>query len=378
MDVRASSSFRRVAPWVLAPWVLFVVGGCSSSEPTTAEPQVDAASSDAADAALDAPSEASDGSTPAVPPTPAEISFEALAPLPTGEQILFNDWNGSPNELLSMKPDGTAVTKIFRVDRIWAMGIDRAATRLAFSCTDPKQEAKYGVAIGDAIQHTWIYDVATQTIRNLTVGNLNDECHAWSASGDALWVCRRYDFAYDGDFVTFKGWRIARLDLATGAPTWVTPEVKGEYALGPQPTPDGEDLWFSITEAKPPAPQTQRVVKLALPDGAPTTVREGASRPSLSPDGARYAYSSAAEKGALHVSQLDGTADVKVTSAAGTEVRWSPDGTRLVYLVFDSAANCSHVEVVAADGSDAAAPKRIRDCKVAGDFVTELAWIDRK
>jgi Tol biopolymer transport system component len=114
--------------------------------------------------------------------------------------------------------------------------------------------------------------------------------------------------------------------------------------------------------------------------GEPTTVREDASRPQLSPDGKRYAYSAAntTDKGALFVASTDGTGTpVKITGAAGTEVRWSPDGTQIAYLVHDDANNCSHIDAVKADGSEAATPRRIRSCAGKPGFVTELAWVKK-
>ena len=65
-------------------------------------------------------------------------------------------------------------------------------------------------------------------------------------------------------------------------------------------------------------------------------------------------------------------ADVQASGA-----RWSPDGTRVVYTVGDDEVSCSHVEIVAADGSEADAPTRIRDCVESGEFITDLAWITR-
>ena len=54
---------------------------------------------------------------------------------------------------------------------------------------------------------------------------------------------------------------------------------------------------------------------------------------------------------------------------------WSPDGTQIAYLVGDKTANCQHVDVVKADGSEAMAPRRVRDCTKAKGFLTQLAWV---
>lgn len=346
---------------------------CSSPEAATEAPVTD--SGVAAEDVADSATETSDGGIPH--PTPAELSFKAVNPLPAGEQLLFNDWNATPNAVFSIKPDGSAAIEVFRGFRVWAMGVSHAADKIAFSCADPKQEERYGLAIGDAIQHTWVYDVASQTIAPLSRGNLNDECHAFSRDDKTLYVCRRYDFAFDGENVTNKGWRIVGIDMASAAATFLSPEVDREFHLGPSPSPDGKELWYSITKLTPPT-QKFSVVKTTLPaGGASSLVRADAARPVLSPDGKRYVYADPLLKSALLVSDVGATtAGVKIANG-GTEVRWSPDGTRVAFLTFDSAANCSHIEVVKADGTDAT-PTRVRDCAMTKEFITELAWVVKK
>lgn len=350
-----------------------LLAGCGSSDPQPA-----AASDSAAveETIVDAPVEtAVDAAIPH--PTPDEIEFAAVNPLPRGEQLLFNDWNATPNAVFSMKPDGTGVTEIFRGYRVWAMGVSHAVDKLAFSCGDPKQKERYGLEIGDAIQHTWMFDVATQKISALSKGNLNDECHAFSPDDKTLFVCRRYDFAFDGETVTNKGWRIVGIDLASGTPTFLSPDVVREFHLGPQPTPDGKELWYSITKLEPPS-QEFRIVKTNLPaGGASTEVRADAARPVLSPDGKRYVYADPLQKSALMVSDVGATTSTKVADG-GTEVRWSPDGTRIGFLTFDSTNNCSHVETAKVDGSEVDKPTRVFDCSTTKRFITELAWVVRK
>ncbi len=370
---------------------VFILVGCGSS---TSSPVV-VSDTGTDDVGADAPlGETAVDAGPPPHPTPKDLGFEALNPIPAGEQLLFNDWTASPNAFYSIKPDGTGEVEIFRIFRVWAMGVSATVDKVAFSCADPAQKEHFGFDVGDAIQHTWMYDVATQAITPVSKGNLNDECHVFGADAKSVFVCRRYDFRMQEpspdvggeSYLVNKGWRIAKIDLATLESTFVSPDGPStaggarEYHLGPQPTPDGKELWYSITQVTPPNTQKLRIVKAPIAGGTPTTVREDAARPQLSPDGTKYAYSAAdtTNKGALFVASTDGSGTpVKITSAAGSEVRWSPDGTRIAYLVHDNANNCSHIDVVKADGSEVAAPFRVRNCASKPGFVTELAWVKK-
>lgn len=313
-------------------------------------------------------------------PTPTSIQFAAKAPLPSGEQILFNDWSPSPNTVSSLTPDGVTRAEVFDVYRAWSMGVSHDARSIAFSCGDPDQQTDFGLQIGDSIQQTWIYDVPSQAIHLVTHGNLNDECHMFGPGDTRLWVCRRYDFAETGDAGnltgTNKGYRLGVVDLATGDFDFETPDDSSSatYALYPQPTSDGASVYYSTTQSVSATQTKSTVLRMPACGGATTVVHDDAHDPVLSPDGARYAYVDDADKGALHASTLDGATDVKLTSEAGTNAVWSPDGTRVAYLFYDGAAGCQHIDVVKSDGSSAAAPTRLRDCGKTGEFITQLAW----
>ena len=60
-------------------------------------------------------------------------------------------------------------------------------------------------------------------------------------------------------------------------------------------------------------------------------------------------------------------------AGAATDPTFSPDGTRRAHLVSET-MDCSHVEIVAADGSDADSPTRVRSCRDAGEMTTAIAW----
>jgi hypothetical protein len=362
---------------LLVPLSLAAVG-CGHSK-GSAGPATDAQAPDGSgdDAASCADDGGFDGGTYPLP-TPTSIQFAAKAALPSGEQLLINDWNAQPNTVSSLTPDGATKTVIFEVFLAWSMGVSHDGKSIAFSCGDPTQQADFGLQIENSINQSWIYDVPTQTIRLVSHGNLDDECHTFGPGDTTLWVCRRYDFQETGDggdlMGTNKGYRIGRIDLPSNDFTFLTPDDPGDLALYPQPTADGGDVYYSTSQVVS-ATQTNDTVELVpLPCGTASSVRSNAREPVLSPDGTRYVYADDSQMGALYASNLDGTSTVKLTSEAGTNAAWSPDGTKVAYLVFDSTADCSQLDVVASDGSTAASPTRLRDCSKSGEFITELAW----
>jgi hypothetical protein len=304
-------------------------------------------------------------------PAPADIEFAPVHPLPQGEQIVFNDWNASPNTVASVTPDGATTTEIFKAYRIWSLGISHDAKTIAFACGDPLQEMHYGIPIFDAIQHTWLYDTAAETATLLSDGNVNDECHAFGPGDTALFLCRRYDFTNCGDNKTY---RIGRIDLGTKTFSFLSPEDPMTLALDPQPAPDGATLLFTQIVLNPPK-QDYSLQKVTLPGGSPALLRAQAGSVVLSPDGTRYLYADYTDGGKLWVSGLDGSNATRIAPVRGTGATWSPDGTKVAYLSDDANVSCAHIDVVAADGSTATAPTRIRDCTKTNEFITQLAWI---
>jgi hypothetical protein len=307
-------------------------------------------------------------------PTPADIDYGADVPIPEGESILFNDWNPSPNTVSAMRPDGSGAQKVFHAYRVWSMGAAPGGGRVAFACGDPKQEEHYGLNLGDAIQHSWLYDNATQEASLLSYGNINDECHLFGPGQKNLYVCRRYDFQPD---FTSKGYRLGRIDLQTLAFEFLSPENTMDLDIDPAPTADESALLFTriaITAGK----QKRFVSREPLPPGVITDLRADAGGPRLSPDAMRYLYVDYTDMGSLWSSKLDGTDAVKVVNRPVSGARYSPDGQSVVYLINDAGANCQHVEIAKADGSEADAPVRIRDCAVTGEFITEVDWVVRK
>ncbi len=304
-------------------------------------------------------------------PTPADVLFTPVAAVPAGEQILFNDWS-LPDRVLSMAPDGSGASEIFRIHRVWSMGVSRAGDKLALACGDPEQEAHYGITIGDAIQHTWLYDFGSQTLELLAHGNINDECHHFGPGDGDIYLCRRYDFTPEG---TFGGYRIGVLHLSDLSFDFLVPEEPNVFTLNPQV--NGSDLYFGHLLISGGS-QTRSIRHMTLPNGTPTVLRPDAYRPLLSPSGTRYLFADPTQGSALYASDLDGSNTVLVVDRAGTSASYSPDGSQIAYLLWDDTASCSHVEVVASDGSQSDAPVRIRDCAQSGEFITELDWFERQ
>lgn len=301
-------------------------------------------------------------------PSPADIQFTVTNPLPAGEQILFNDWNPLPNALHSIRPDGSGEIEVLRAYRLWSLGASGDGRRFAFACGDPNQEQNYGLSLGDAIQHTWLYDVATQGASVLSWGNLNDECHQFAAAGDALYVCRRADFTQGG---APPPYRIARLSLCDGIVEHPTSPEPSQLELHPTPDATETTLYYTLIEIAA-GQQTRRIVAMPLAGGAPSVVRESATLAALSPDGSRLLFADHLQGGALYTSALDGSSPTRVASHAGTSAVYSPDGSRIAYL-WDETSTCHHIETVAADGSQADTPVRVRDCGTS--FITALAWL---
>jgi hypothetical protein len=311
-------------------------------------------------------------------PTPEDVGFVPLNAVPPGEQILYNDWS-FPDQVKSMAPDGSGATPIFSIYRVWAMTVSRAGDRIAFSCGDPEQEEHYGITLGDAIQHTWLYEMASESITPIAYGNINDECHHFGPGDTHLYLCRRYDFVYEPpEPPSYFGYRIGRIELSALADpsmgfSWLVPE-SADFTLHPQVV--ASEMYFDRVVIQG-ASQHRSIERLALPSGTPELVRDAAYAPRLSPDGTRLLYADATQGSALFVADLEGENPTLVAAANGTSPSWSPDGTRIAYLLWANAVACAHVEVVNADGSTANDPERIVDCALTGENITELAWFVR-
>jgi hypothetical protein len=315
-------------------------------------------------------------------PTSADIDFAAVNPLPSGEQILYNDWSPSPNRLYSMTPDGSTTVEVFRAYRIWSMGVARARDQIAFASGYPLevQAEHYALpTLGDAIQHTYLYDAATQTAQVVAYGSINDECHTFGPSDATLYVTRRYDFQASCDgwdiLYTNRGYRIGRMDLPGGAFTFLTPDVDLDFALSPQPTADGNTLFYARIQIAG-STQTRTIMKMALPAGAPELWKDKAAFPVLSPDGSKLAYQNWDDQYTLYVANADGSQATRIANRQNaSEAVFSPDGTQVAFL-FDEQDGCC-IEAVKSDGTEVNTPRCLKNCTAGNEFITELDWITR-
>lgn len=307
-------------------------------------------------------------------PTPADIMYAPVNAIPSGQQLLFSDWAASPNTVSRILDDGTEEQVVFKAFRVWSMGATPDGATIAFACGDPKQKEHYGLELGDAIQHTWLYDAASQNAQVLSYGNLNDECHHFNADASKLYVCRRYDFQLlPGPQYVNKGYQLGRLTVADGSFEFLTPEPQNRFELNPTPLGDESTLLFTQIDIAGGA-QARQIMKLEVATDTRTQVVNNATLGGLSPDGQRILYRNHNDGGKLYVADVDGQNPIKITSTAATDGTWSPDGSRVAYLFGETQA-CSHIEIVKADGSEADSPKRVRNC--GSQFITGLAWIDR-
>jgi Tol biopolymer transport system component len=317
----------------------------------------------------------------AAPAPASEIGLVPGQALTAGEWIVANDWAGPPDVVFALPAAdlGGARTVVLTANRVWSLGVRADGAELVFSSSDPEQEADFGITIGDAIQNTFRYDAATETVALLAPAgsdwiNANDECHEPTADGAYVYVCRRYDFTAQGAFL---GWRIGRIDAATGAFEFLRPDAPaGPWELGAQAIPGTTRILYE-QRTRPPGVQYSLWTR-DLATGAETMVRTSAGRPTLAPDGHRVLFHDTTNQFRLWMLDLDAAAApaIPVTPTTGVgDSAWSPDGDAVVYTVYDDANTCDHLERVDWGGAAWSTPVRVRDCTQTGEFITDLSWI---
>ena len=136
------------------------------------------------------------GSDPSVPkPTPSDIQFQALAALPKGEQLVFNDWNAFPNTLYSIRADGNDEIEVLRAYRIWSLGASNAGDTLAFTVTNSNPTLLRASTVGNALVLDYHDDqtgTAKVTVRATDGDRPCSSLPSTSATGrGSRWNCAR-------------------------------------------------------------------------------------------------------------------------------------------------------------------------------------------
>jgi hypothetical protein len=148
------------------------------------------------------------------------------------------------------------------------------------------------------------------------------------------------------------------------------PELGPEEVLLLGWSSDGTELLFMRED---PADQTfpyARHLYLLHADGTETQLNRDAmdfEGAAISPDGERVVFAA----DGLYVVDAEGGQPVRI-AAAGSSPTFSPDGTRIAYLVNNSAPGGGHVWVADADGSDA--HEILADEPAVDDGPSGLAW----
>jgi hypothetical protein len=299
-------------------------------------------------------------------PTAADVQFEALSAMPSGEQILFSDLNDFPNSIQSIRPDGSGHVEIFRVHRPLSVGASRDGKKIAVAASDAQQEEHFGAGVNEAIiGNTFVYDVPTRTLSSFGAGDVFDSCHVFSPDGKTLYVCRtRHEgsMAYSGE-----GPSLVAIDLETAIQT-VLPVPAPAKGVRPLPLPDGKAVLF--TQWVPCSSSSLR--KLDLASGESELVRDDAWGIDLSEDGKTLLLQT---KDGLTLSDLHGTGDGSFFGQPHDGMpELSPDGSRMVYTGFDWGRYCGYVAVTdfppVFDGGT-----RIRDCAHPQQISTFATWV---
>ncbi|MDB4956753.1 MAG: Protein TolB [Myxococcales bacterium] len=313
-------------------------------------------------------------------PGPAtEIGLLPGESLTPGSWLFLNDWSNPPDTVFALPAGdlGGARHVVMKANRVWSMGTNVDGSTIFFSSNDPDQQADFGITVGDSIQNTFSYDTASHAVALLAPAgtgwiNVNDECQR-PVNGQWVYVCRRYDFT-DTDF---KGWRIGRIRIATGAFEFLRADAPtGPWELAAQDIPGTSRILYE-QRTRPPG-TTYSLWTLDLVSHVDQMVLVNAGRPTLAPDGHRVAFHSTTDRFKLWMFDLATPAapatNISPTDGAG-DVAWSPDGQTIVYTVYDQPNNCDHLERVTWTGTAWSAPIRVRDCTITHEFITDIAWV---
>jgi len=304
--------------------------------------------------------------------TPDDIGFEEVDSPLVGDCIYYGLW-GSTDSLEMISPDGLTTGTRFRVNRLWSFGVAHDGVTVVFSSVDPFEEEHWGVTIGDAIQYTWLFAPGEDPVQ-ITAGNINDECHLFSDDDQKLYLCRRASFWQEGEGDTFEfgndPYRIMTHDLGTAEETWLTPLVENVMDIGPAVLPDGDILFWR----QGPPPEFDQGLWRMNGDGSDiSSVLDGATNPVVSPSGDLVAFRQ--DWSALVIAPADdllgGTTIIESDTGNFYGFSFSPDQTRIAYLLGRDGTMCSDLWVADVDGSGQVL---LLDCVAEGVFPVGVEW----
>jgi hypothetical protein len=302
--------------------------------------------------------------------TPDDIDFQEVDPPLPGECIYYGVWGGTDG-LEMISPDGLTTGTRFTANRIWSFGVAHDGVTVAFSSVDPFEEEHWGLTIGDAIQYTWLFAPGEQPAQ-ITAGNINDEGQLFSADDQALYLSRRANFWQEvvDDTLTIGNdpYRILTHDLGSAEETWITPLVESVNDIGPAVLPDGDILFWRQN------PDFSQELMRMNGDGSDiASVLDGATGPEVSPDGDLVAYRQTWSTLAIAPADdlLGGATVVDGGDQFFYGISFSPDQTRIAYLLGHAGSSCSDLWVADVDGSD---PMMLVDCVENDVFPVGLEW----
>jgi TolB protein len=211
----------------------------------------------------------------------------------------------------------------------------------------------------DGDDEIFVMDADGSGVRQLTRNAVRDETPAWSPDG------RRIAFVHERPADLLELWTM-RADGSDATRLVRASRTVNEQSFSPEWSPDGRTIVFSNNRPGDGNPELYRVrangtglTRLTRTVGDPGTLGDD-GMPAFSPDGSAIVFSSnrAGRNSELWTMRPDGSRQHILVSRPATDdlsPRWSPDGTRLAFVV-RSATNpgaVPRIVVMRADGTGA-------------------------